>query len=410
MGRNELYITVPNLFRCPISLDVMKSPVSLCTGVTYDRSSIQRWLDTGHDTCPATMQVLATKDFVPNLTLHRLINLWTQSSTRRPDSGHSTPTATTVSDQQVGIWIEDIKRLKHESLVKIVEFLRYSEDNRVFFVRFDGLIEEIIVVLSRDEVEIQILELIVRILDLILLQNGIRENVHRLLFKNNQNCLSSFLSVIQNGKSKSKIQAVRVLESISINNESKRLVAETQNLMLVLFHLLKTENDPALHDSVLSLLISLTVTRSIKNQLIQHELVEVLSKTLCNKNVAVSLVEKSLKLLSIVSTCTEGRNAISEDPKCVECIVERLMKLPKTAREDAVVVLWSLCWSLRDGKVQEKVMRSNGLTKLLVVMQSEGEGNVRRMCADLVKVLRVGCKDGGAVMSYETKTTHIMPC
>ncbi|KAJ9146153.1 hypothetical protein P3X46_028457 [Hevea brasiliensis] len=410
MERNELYISVPNLFRCPISLDVMKSPVSLCTGVTYDRSSIQHWLDSGHDTCPATMQILATKDFVPNLTLHRLINLWAQSSTRLPDSGNSSVTATTVSEQQVEIWIDEIKKPRMESLVKIVEFLSYSNENRGFLVRFDDLLEAIVVILSRDGVETQILELIVRVLDLMLLENGVREKVHRLVLTSNENCLSSFLLVIQNGKSHSKIQAVRVLESISINNDSKRFVAETQNLMPVLFHLLKAENDPALHDAVLSLLSSIVITRSIKNQIVQLGLVQVISKTLSNKNAAVSLVEKSLKLASIVSTCADGRKAISDDPKCVGCIVERLMKVSKTATVDAVMVLWSLCCSFRDERVQEKVMRSNGLTKLLLVMQSEGEGNVRMMCADLVKVLRVGCKDGGVVMSYQTKTTHIMPC
>nr|VDD52127.1 unnamed protein product [Brassica oleracea] len=57
----ETYITVPSFFKCPISLDVMRSPVSLCTGVTYDRASIQRWLDGGNNTCPATMQVLRTE-------------------------------------------------------------------------------------------------------------------------------------------------------------------------------------------------------------------------------------------------------------------------------------------------------------------------------------------------------------
>nr|VDD28579.1 unnamed protein product [Brassica oleracea] len=40
MRKDDLYIAVPTFFRCPISLDVMKSPVSLCTGVTYDRASI----------------------------------------------------------------------------------------------------------------------------------------------------------------------------------------------------------------------------------------------------------------------------------------------------------------------------------------------------------------------------------
>lgn len=92
MVRQELYIAVPNLFRCPISLDVMKSPVSLCTGVTYDRSSIQHWLESGHDTCPATMQILSTKEFVPNLTLHRLIAHWSHQLT--------------VPEQEVRVWID----------------------------------------------------------------------------------------------------------------------------------------------------------------------------------------------------------------------------------------------------------------------------------------------------------------
>ncbi|KAM1499877.1 hypothetical protein ACFX15_022039 [Malus domestica] len=38
--RDHLYITVPNLFRCPISMDVIRSPVSFCTGVTYEFESV----------------------------------------------------------------------------------------------------------------------------------------------------------------------------------------------------------------------------------------------------------------------------------------------------------------------------------------------------------------------------------
>lgn len=65
----------PAAFRCPISLEVMRSPVSLPTGATYDRASIQRWLDSGHRTCPATRLPLASTDLVPNLLLRRLIHL-----------------------------------------------------------------------------------------------------------------------------------------------------------------------------------------------------------------------------------------------------------------------------------------------------------------------------------------------
>ncbi|KAJ4841831.1 U-box domain-containing protein 27 [Turnera subulata] len=55
-----------------ISLDMMKSPVRLCTGVTYDHASIQRWPNDSNNTCPATMQVLHTKD---------LIQIWSDSAT-----------------------------------------------------------------------------------------------------------------------------------------------------------------------------------------------------------------------------------------------------------------------------------------------------------------------------------------
>jgi hypothetical protein len=86
-----LEVKVPIFFRCPISLDVMRSPVSLCTGVTYDRASIQRWIDSGNNTCPATMLPLPSTDLVPNLTLRRLIALW--ASTAATSSSSPTPSA-----------------------------------------------------------------------------------------------------------------------------------------------------------------------------------------------------------------------------------------------------------------------------------------------------------------------------
>ena len=49
---------VPAVFICPISLEPMVDPVTLCTGQTYERANISRWLALGHRTCPTTMQEL----------------------------------------------------------------------------------------------------------------------------------------------------------------------------------------------------------------------------------------------------------------------------------------------------------------------------------------------------------------
>uniref|UniRef100_A0A6V7QU10 RING-type E3 ubiquitin transferase n=1 Tax=Ananas comosus var. bracteatus TaxID=296719 RepID=A0A6V7QU10_ANACO len=43
---------IPDDFRCPISLDLMKDPVIVATGQTYERGCIEKWLQAGHLTCP----------------------------------------------------------------------------------------------------------------------------------------------------------------------------------------------------------------------------------------------------------------------------------------------------------------------------------------------------------------------
>ncbi|KAG6494102.1 U-box domain-containing protein 26-like [Zingiber officinale] len=69
-------VTVPHYFRCPISLELMRDPVTVCTGQTYDRPSIESWVATGNTTCPVTRVPLADFTLIPNHTLRRLIQEW----------------------------------------------------------------------------------------------------------------------------------------------------------------------------------------------------------------------------------------------------------------------------------------------------------------------------------------------
>ncbi|TKW04333.1 hypothetical protein SEVIR_7G102100v4 [Setaria viridis] len=72
-------VEVPRFFVCPISLEVMRDPVTLSSGITYDRDSIERWVFTdGHGDCPVTKLPLGAGDRepTPNHTLRRLIQSW----------------------------------------------------------------------------------------------------------------------------------------------------------------------------------------------------------------------------------------------------------------------------------------------------------------------------------------------
>ena len=51
---SSVELAIPAHFRCPISLDLMRDPVTAPTGITYDRESIEAWLDTGRAPCLVT--------------------------------------------------------------------------------------------------------------------------------------------------------------------------------------------------------------------------------------------------------------------------------------------------------------------------------------------------------------------
>ncbi|KAM2567042.1 hypothetical protein TB1_009470 [Malus domestica] len=69
-------LSFPVDFRCPISLELMRDPVTVATGQTYDRDSIKLWIESGHNTCPKTGQALAHMEIIPNRALKNLIAMW----------------------------------------------------------------------------------------------------------------------------------------------------------------------------------------------------------------------------------------------------------------------------------------------------------------------------------------------
>ncbi|OIT22297.1 PREDICTED: U-box domain-containing protein 3 [Nicotiana attenuata] len=78
-------IKIPPYFRCPLSLELMVNPVIIASGQTYEKTSIQKWLDHGLTTCPKTLQVLAHSNLIPNYTVKALIENWCEENKVRLD-------------------------------------------------------------------------------------------------------------------------------------------------------------------------------------------------------------------------------------------------------------------------------------------------------------------------------------
>ncbi|PON75083.1 Beta-catenin [Parasponia andersonii] len=69
-------LSCPQEFRCPLSKELMRDPVIVASGQTYDRPFIQKWLKAGNRTCPLTQQVLSHTILTPNHLIREMISQW----------------------------------------------------------------------------------------------------------------------------------------------------------------------------------------------------------------------------------------------------------------------------------------------------------------------------------------------
>ncbi|KAK7277556.1 hypothetical protein RJT34_22571 [Clitoria ternatea] len=73
-------VPIPPYFLCPLSLELMLDPVIVASGQTYERQSIQKWLDHGLTVCPKTRQRLTHTNLIPNYTVKAMIATWCEEN------------------------------------------------------------------------------------------------------------------------------------------------------------------------------------------------------------------------------------------------------------------------------------------------------------------------------------------
>ncbi|PWA79276.1 plant U-box 8 [Artemisia annua] len=108
----------PDDFKCPISLELMSEPVIISSGHTFDRRSIQRWLDAGHRTCPITNLPLSDSPIlIPNHALKSLISSYNNLHHQKPISNHQLNPQTLISTLTCQKSTPEVKLMAVEELL-----------------------------------------------------------------------------------------------------------------------------------------------------------------------------------------------------------------------------------------------------------------------------------------------------
>ncbi|CAD6263769.1 unnamed protein product [Miscanthus lutarioriparius] len=432
-----LQVKIPSFFRCPISLDVMRSPVSLCTGVTYDRASIQRWLDSGNATCPATMLPLRSTDLVPNLTLRSLIAHWAASAAScSPTAGGSdTSSARTSSPASL---VRQVASSGVDPSPALRELAAYLSDDDVDDFEKNTLLgagraaETVSSVLRRrpEETGVEGVEAATRVLAKILASDSVddanKKRVATGLAADAAATAASLARVMRRGSGglEARVDAARLAELLLATNAAdeaaKAAVAESSELLAELVRLVGTVDekgalDRNAVDAGLSCLATICGCGSgsrrawARGEMVRQGAVPAAVRALRAATTEPGASAKALRVLESVVGCAEGRAALCGDAEdAIPAVVGRMMKSGRDGAEAAVAVLWAVCHRYRDRRAADAAAAAEGgLTRLLLLMQSGCSPAARQMALELLKIYRVNAKS--CLAGYDSKTTHIMP-
>ncbi|KAL5703720.1 hypothetical protein ACHQM5_022242 [Ranunculus cassubicifolius] len=387
---NEDQMNIPNLFKCPISLDLFQDPVTLCTGQTYDRSNIEKWLSAGNLTCPVTMQKLHDLSLVPNHTLQHLIHHWLCMDNKFHHEKNPILFDPNLSISVLKHNIESQNSsfpTRMEALQKIR--ILSQEWRRSYLVKqgFFPILLQILFkkqsLLQRENLEIaeQTLHCVLNLLPFSDIEclNILKESSH----------FGSFLVLLQQGNMKIKVNLCYLTGAIASSLKTKELcllLGKSQCFWRGMISLLYNNNETS--EAANKAISSLCSLKSNRDNFIKEGGVDGLLSYLLNSSSRRNQESVALATLEMLLESDKARDQLVCNPKGIHILVKFVfgVSFDQTASESAVSSLLNIC--SESVNVRDEAISAGVLTQLLLLLQSQCSSRGKNKARVLLKLLR----------------------
>lgn len=404
----ETFLTIPRDFCCPISLDLMKDPVIISTGQTYDRSSITRWMEEGHNSCPKTGQMLIHTRLAPNRALRNLIMQWclAHGAPYDPPDGMdayaesyamASPTRAALEAnratamiliQQLSIGSQDAKTIAAREIRLLA---KTGKENRAFIAEA-GAIPHLQKLLASSNPVAQ--------------ENSVTAMLNLSIYDKNKSlimsevgCLGSITEVLRFGhRTEARENAAATLFSLSAVHDYKKRIAEEGGAVEALAGLLRDGTSRGKKDAVTAL-YNLSTHMDNCVRMIEAGAVAALVGALGNECVA----EEAAGALALIVRQPVGAEAVGKQESAVAGLIAMMRGGTPRGKENAVAALLELCRS-GGAATTEQVFKAPALAGLLQSLLFTGTKRARRKAASLARVFHrcehVALHYGGLGVGY----------
>ncbi|PKI46689.1 U-box domain-containing protein 1-like [Punica granatum] len=401
-------LNIPDEFRCPISLDLMRNPVIVSSGHTYDRSSIAQWINSGHHTCPKSGQRLIHMALIPNYALKSLVHQWCQENNiplidYYPSPSTDTERSSTQSNSQENA-IDHISAAKAamDAVKMTAEFLvgklatgsveiqrqaayelrllaKTGMDNRRLIAEA-GAIPFLVTLLSSHDSRIQ--------------ENAVTALLNLSIFDNNKilivaaGAMESIVDVLETGKTmEARENAAAAIFSLSMIDECKVSIGAHPRAIKALVGLLREGTTAGKRDAATAL-FNLAVYNANKACIVIAGAVPLLIELLMDDKAGIT--DDALALLALLLGCSQGMEDTRKSRVLLPLLIDLLRFGSPKGKENAITLLLGLC---KDGgeEVARRLLMNPRSIPSLQSLASDGSLKARRKADALLRLLNRCC-------------------
>ncbi|KAB2612354.1 U-box domain-containing protein 21 [Pyrus ussuriensis x Pyrus communis] len=410
-------IAIPTHFRCPISLDLMKDPVTLPTGMTYDRSSIEKWIETGNSTCPVTNQELTSFDQIPNHALRRMIQDWCVENRSYGIERIPTPRipvipyeVSRIRERVMGAARRLDEKKCRELVGKIKAWGKESERNKKCMAEngIGGCLSAVFESFASSSAD-EYVEILVEILTVLPWMFPLGEEDQSKL--GSSVCLRSFMSFLEGKDLTARQNTVLVLRKLfSLDQKYVDAFGKIERGVEAIFGIIGEPICPQVTKAALACVLfmisslpSAGTSDKYRSRFVELGLVSLLLETLVDAEKSVS--EKALGVLDGLCDCKQGREEALENALTMPLLVKKILRISELGTEFSVSIIWKLCTIETQESFLIEALQVGAFQKLLVLLQVGVFNGMKDKVTDLLKLFnlhmsKLDCVDSSMNFKY----------
>ncbi|KAL9242567.1 hypothetical protein vseg_016554 [Gypsophila vaccaria] len=385
-------IEVPQFFLCPISLQIMRDPVTLSTGITYDRESIEQWLFiNNNNTCPTTKQALNNNNdqtteivLTPNHTLRRLIQSWCTLNASYGVERFPTPRPPVTKTQIIKL----INNSSHspqcllDCLDKIKSMAIESSANKRVLETTPRVIEFLarLIILDEDNIGNKALFILshLRITDVTVLKPLLAEKQGKIM--------DSLVKIMRKSNDECRTYAINFMKLIVQQIvDQNHVISISVDQFIEVVQLIKDNVSPKASKAALKFLAVATPWGRNRVRAVEaggvHAMVDRLLESKERR-----IIEMVLDVLDTLSGCAEGRAELLAHGAGLAVVSKKILRVSHVASEKGVRILYSIARFSGSLSVVQEMVQLGVVTKLCVILQVECDSKMKEKARDVLRL------------------------